>query len=286
MINNSVFLIVTILALFVYYVKNNKAKVIKKEHFCFKDGNDYIPNGGILYTGSNKESVKDLPKGYNYFNYKGNTEHNEWPSRNKNRLKKVIRKDQLDAQLVDKRLPSIIKQKYQYNDVKETNNYLPVLEDMARLKELPTDIKTRYHALLDKETAYNDYLYNPDILNGKQFLYKAYDGQILSPKRKKFIQGLIKAHTENNSNTACGCLQCKKIDKHIKSVNSAHICGSNDGDPPVKMYNRATNISGFNRSDILPANYADRSKESVEIYAGSRGDYADTTKAFGLGYAL
>jgi hypothetical protein len=78
------------------------------------------------------------------------------------------------------RLPSLPKQRYLYYDNKYFNKnndqsvsgydpYPTSLKDRALLTDLPLQLKNRWHAVIDEETAKSDYLWKPDIKTGRMF---------------------------------------------------------------------------------------------------------------------
>jgi hypothetical protein len=173
-----------------------------------------------LLNGNNIEGF--LPE-YEYYNTNiiGYDKYGFPPYKKLNLLypRGVTRKDQMCANKWETRLPSLVDERYSYNDMMLNKDSLQVLTDVARLGELPLDLQNRYSAIVDNKFAQLSLAYYPDVQ--------------------------------------------KPVNKDtITSVNMDYL--KNYPYYFVGNYRYGNTINGHNPNDSLPAQYADRSKTSLE----------------------
>lgn len=204
------------------------------------------------------------------------------------------------------RFPSLVKHRYHYNDkiidkyniekvYDKYNNpifnpHQPInsLNGKARLIELPLYLKNRYQATISLDQAFSDYLNYGDIIteikDGNKIRLlkskknnnidtKKYIGSIYYVKEKpKYLKRIISVNNYNNNN---------KYNKYknvgINKEHKHYIPSRIDNNPvlvdltnfvPIYDIKKKRKIGGYNPTDIYPASYADRSKESIEKLAG------------------
>lgn len=163
----------------------------------------------------------------------------------------VWRHKELNANKWETRLPSLVKHRYSFNDC-PTNQKLPGIKGAARLKELPLNLKNRWGSVLDGKIARTSLEYYPDVdalkigdKSNQTFGHIANDNKIYSSYRT--VAPFI---TDTRPN---------KLDTPHSPFGSPYVI-----DSPQDYQNLSKMISGYNPSDSLPAQYADRSKSSIE----------------------
>lgn len=136
------------------------------------------------------------------------------------------RKD-IKAHKWETRFPSLVDQRYKYNDERDDSlSELSPVTGRARLKELPLDLKNRWHAKIDKDIARTNLAYWP------------------TPK-----------HLLDDTDSKCNLSKTWNNPYHNRNVKNMNRINRNQLIP----------LSGHDPNDLLPANYADRSKTSIEI---------------------
>lgn len=269
-------IIIVILFIIMLYIQN---KNIEKEKFTMLD---YNVEGHLPYI---------------YPEYR--RRHNYMPLDYNN-----LRLDKLRSQKWETRLPSLVKQKYSHND-KVINKYNiettgsfnaneskgSNLKGKARLIELPLNLRNTYHATIDKNKALSDYLWIPHIRWGIHYPKNAhinkkklrnYVGAPIDLRNKpKYLKSkIISKNFCKNNGIKKPCLGIVKDYNHYMSSRTIapsiieneqyKYVGSPVFDNTVHdIARRVNDISGYNPTDRYPAQYADRSKESVEKWAGA-----------------
>ena len=157
------------------------------------------------------------------------------------------RPHQLRAHKWETRLPSLVKHRYSYDDkridglgylspvrdfVPHNSNQIFDVKGKARLKELPLNLKNRWHAVIDADVARTNLLYWPTTENVTKELARESDSQTKSNYKVFKTLGSIYDYNANI----------------INKINSR----------------RFQPVTGRNPYDSLPAQYADRSKSSIE----------------------
>lgn len=150
----------------------------------------------------------------------------------------IYDKKNLKGLMFDTRFPGLLKHKYNYDDTKNCET-LPVLKDKARLKDLPMHLKNWYHAKVPKCMAETDDYY--------------WEGNIKNNKYK---------------NECFGCMsECKGNDDYYSKIDdlvNAQYCDDYVLDKSFSSLMKNKPIYGFDPTSTLPAQYADRSKTSIE----------------------
>lgn len=168
-------------------------------------------------------------------------------------VKKIWRPKELDAIKIETRLPELIRQRYSYDDTEDKTCYPSLYNDYAVLKELPVAYKSPYHARIPKKLASTSLVY--DISKNQEPTYVKEQNEKLSidPKR------------DYNVYRSCSgsCLI------PINSLVPNRVVG-------IDNYGNDLSVPHDPMSS-LPANYADRSKTSVErlIAADLHKEYQD-----------
>ena len=75
----------------------------------------------------------------------------------------------LQGQMLETRHPGLIKHRYSYDDQRLCSKNVPVLKDMARLQELPLQLRNWYHAKLPKYLMKYDDYYQPSHILGRKY---------------------------------------------------------------------------------------------------------------------
>lgn len=131
----------------------------------------------------------------------------------------AVRKNEMCANKWETRLPSLVDERYSYDDMMLNKDDLQVLTDVARLGELPLDLQNRYSAIVDNKYAQLSLAYYPDVQK---------------PVKKDVITSVNMDYMKNYPYYFIG------------------------------NYRYGNTINAHNSSDNLPAQYADRSKTSLE----------------------
>jgi len=150
---------------------------------------------------------------------------------------------QLKGQMWETRFPGLVGQRYDYNDQRlcYKNPGPPVVKDVARLQELPLQLRNWYHAKVPKYVTKGDDFYQPSHIVGKKYKNEC------KPTNLPY-----------SSNRTIAPIMTDRMNPRPSDPNV--------DETPFDIARRANMISGYNPSDSLPAQYADRSKTSMEKY--------------------
>ncbi len=193
----------------------------------------------LLYGNGNEyfDPIKHLGVKYIYPS-QGDSESVQKPTKN-NYPRDIFRKHYFKGQRWETRLPGLVDHRYSYDDQRNCCT-LPAIEGKARLKDLPLHLRNWYHARIPSKIAKTDDYYWPDTIIGKKYKYECNRANDVysSPRTiAPIITDPIAAKAKYNPTL---------------------------DDTPFDIARRANMISGYNPSDSLPAQYADRSKTSIE----------------------
>lgn len=192
-------------------------------------------------TGKNLEGFHEkYPRGANEYS-------NSLPRRVLNKRKvynRMKRDNHLKSLMWETRLPGLVSHRYSYNDDLHADRpQEQVIPDKARLKELPLHLKNRWSAIIDTITATSDPLYNADMYVNRHMI-------------DKNINYAVTDDVDNSSETAFLARSPIEANPRGQQIRSATL-----SDYGVRHPHK---ISAINYDDLLPAQYADRGKKSLE----------------------